>query len=91
MSNRAYYSIARSVTVLAYAGLMAIIFIDIWQTSIDGVAAKVVLWLLATAGLWLVFPGLLRQYRRSYQWLCFILLMYFIWYVQAWFAAVATA
>jgi len=91
MTNRAYYAIARNVTALAYVSLLSIIFIDIWHTSIDGIAAKIVLWLLATAGLWLVFPGLLRQHRRSYQWLCFILLMYFIWYVQAWFVASASA
>ena len=86
MPNKPYYMAARSLTSLAYVCLLAIIFYDIWQSDLQGTLPKLVLWVLTTSGLWLVFPGLLRQTRRSYQWLCFILLMYFIWYVQSAFS-----
>jgi uncharacterized membrane protein len=49
-------------------------------------AAALVLWLLVSSGLLLVAFGILFNRRRSYQWLCFILLLYFIHTVIALFA-----
>ncbi|RZV60160.1 MAG: DUF2069 domain-containing protein [Pseudomonadales bacterium] len=81
-----YYRIARGTTLLSYVALLATIGFGAWFYGPAGVAAKLALWLLAIAGLLLVLPGLVRGSKRSYQWLCFILLMYFIWYVQAVFS-----
>lgn len=81
------YHPARSITLVAYFALLSVIFYSAWVFGPEGAAAKVVLWLLAVLGLLLVLPGLIKDARRSYQWLCFILLMYFIWFVQAIFSS----
>lgn len=81
-----YYRLSRRLTLLGYFGLLASLAAGAWLYGPETVAARIVLWLLGSAGLLLVLPGLLRGSRRSYQWLCFILLMYFVWFAQAVFA-----
>ena len=38
--------------------------------------------LLQSLPLLILLPGLVRGYYRSYSWLCFMLLLYFIWAVE---------
>ncbi len=76
----------RGLTLASYAALLAALFYGSWTLGPGDVAARIVLWLLVSSGLLLVLPGLLLRWRRSFQWLCFILLLYFLFCVQAMFA-----
>ncbi|MGB5323871.1 MAG: DUF2069 domain-containing protein [Pseudomonadales bacterium] len=90
-TNTHYYGVARLLTLGSYTGLLCAIAYGAWIYGPDEAGARVVLGLLAASGLLIVLPGLLRGSKRSYQWLCFILLMYFTWYVQALFSGAPPA
>ena len=79
----------RGLTLSSLAALLLGLLYGCWTQGPDDVAARLVLWLLVSAGLLLVLPGLLLAWRRSFQWLCFILLLYFVFCVQAMFAGPA--
>ena len=76
----------RWLTLASYLALLLSLLYGSWTLGPDEAAARVVLWLLMSSGLLLVLPGLLLGWRRSFQWLCFILLLYFVFCVQALFA-----
>lgn len=86
-TDHAYYPLVRALTAACYLGLLLALGYGAWFYGPDTAASRLALWLFGAIGLLLVLPGLLRQSRRSYQWLCFILLMYFVWCVPALFAA----
>ncbi len=91
MLSKEYYPYARAITLGCYFGLIAVIFYGCWFFGPEGettkdVAAKIVLWLLVVSGLLLVIRGLLKGLKRSYIWLCYILLMYFVLCVQSLFS-----
>lgn len=77
------YPLARYTTLVSYLLLLALFFVWCLQFGPEGLAAQLVLWLLLCSGLLLVAPGLIKASRRSHQWLCFILLIYFIGAVQS--------
>ena len=79
------YQLARYTTLFTYLTLLALYLVWCWQYGPVEIAAKLVLWLIICSGLLLVAPGLLRAKRRSHQWLCFILLIYFVWAIQSLF------
>lgn len=89
MRSLSCYVVARRTTLLSYVGLLLVLLFGcLGITTLDenwikDLSAKVVLWLLFSSGLLLVAPGIIREKKRSHQWLCFILLIYFIWAVQA--------
>ena len=60
-----------------YLLLLAIITLDTWQAPAHFWTA----WSLQSLPLLLLLPGLLQKHYRSYSWLCFLLLLYFISYV----------
>ncbi len=74
------------LTISFYVLLIGSLFLGSWFYGPASIASRLVLWLLLTSGLLLVTYGLFKKSRRSYQWLCFILLLYFIGIVQALFA-----
>lgn len=78
--------IAIRLTQLSYMTLLLALWLGVYWYGPDGLAAKVVLWTLVSSGLLLVGIGVFRAKRRSFQWLCFILLIYFLWVVQALFS-----
>lgn len=84
------YSIARRLTLLCYFTLLATIFYGSWVNGPDDIAARVVLWLLMSSGLLLIIVGLLKGKKRSYLWLCYILLLYFVFCVQFLFSGDGT-
>ena len=47
------------------------------------------IWLLQSAPLLLLLPGLLKRYYRSFSWLCFLMLFYFVRAVEG--SAMSTA
>lgn len=63
--------IARRLNWACYIGLL-LLFV-VWNLLPGG---SVKWWILQTAPLLLVLPGLLKNHYRSYLWLCFILLLY---------------
>ncbi len=77
------YVPARYMALLSYIFLLALFGHWCWQFGPANPGARVVLWLFICSGLLLVAPGILRAKRRSHQWLCFILLIYFTWAVQS--------
>ena len=87
--NTARYNIARQLTLLSYFVLIGVLFYGCWFLGPETAAAKIVLWLFVVSGLLLVVNGLLRGQKRSYVWLCFILLMYFVLCVQFLFSGAA--
>jgi uncharacterized membrane protein len=84
------------LTFMGYITLLVVIALDSWVAS----EAFWGIWILQTIPLLLILPGLLTKYYRSYSWLCFLMLAYFISYVvqvysptrdlHDWFGLVAT-
>jgi len=89
--NSSYYAPARVAVLICYFGLLATMLFGLLNFGPPDLAPALGLWLLVSSGLFLVMPGLVKEAKRSYQWLCFIFLMYFIWYVQAIFATAVGA
>lgn len=81
------FNLVKQLTHIAYFILLAILFYGCWASGITEIAARIVLWLLLISGLLLVLPGLIKGTQRSYIWLCFILMLYFVGSVQAVFAS----
>ncbi len=69
--------ITRLFTLACYAGLLA----EFALLNIFRPQGSWSLWLVQTVPLLLVLPGILANRHRSYSWLCFVLLIYFIAYV----------
>lgn len=79
-------SIARQVCLISCAALMllyALKTLVLWPKAID---TRLIIFALQAMPLLLLLPGLLRRRWRSYVWLCFILLLYFMNAVLALFA-----
>ena len=72
---------ARRVAWLSYIVLLLQQFTDAWQRQ-----APWVVWLALLVPLLRFGPGMLRDRLRSYVWLCFVLLLYFMRLVVALFA-----
>lgn len=64
--------IAQRVNWICYGGML--LLFAIWNLFLP--SGSLPLWILQTAPLLLVLPGLLKGRNRSYLWLCFILLIY---------------
>lgn len=76
----------RWATLACYTGLLLNLFYGVAVYGPVEIAAQLVLWLFFASGLLLVLWGLFKGRKRSYIWLCFILLLYFIAAVQSLFA-----
>lgn len=72
-SNKLF--IARAVSWLLYGGL--IIAYSVWQLTRPG-GPSYFFWAVQLLPLLLVLPGIKANYPRSYIWLCFLLLLYFV-------------
>lgn len=67
--------VARTISWLLYGGL--IIAYSIWQLTRTG-GPSYFFWAVQLLPLLLVLPGIKANYPRSYIWLCFLLLLYFV-------------
>lgn len=85
------YQLVRAITLLCYFSLLGIMLFGCFFLGPEGIAAKLVLWLLISSGLLLIIKGLIAGKKRSYIWLCYILLMYFVFCVQFLFSGVGNA
>lgn len=65
---------SRRITWLSLAGLL-VLFTWLNLTESNG---SLVRWLVQCVPLLIFVPGLLRESHRSYSWLCFVVLLYFI-------------
>jgi len=72
---------ARILTWLAWVVLLSQQVIDAWSLQLPWV-----IWLFKVLPLLLFLPGMLRDNLRSYIWLCFICLGYFMALVERLFA-----
>lgn len=69
------YRLASRLTHIVYGALIACFCL--WQlTRPDG--PSVFFWLVQTLPLLIFLPGLLARHYRTYSWMCFVLLMYFV-------------
>jgi uncharacterized membrane protein len=72
---------AHLATWLGWAGLFLTQALDAWQMSVPWI-----IWLGTLLPLVIFIPGMLRNNLRSYIWLCFVSLLYFIVLVERLFA-----
>jgi uncharacterized membrane protein len=72
---------AHLATWLGWAGLFLTQVLDAWQMSVPWI-----IWLGTLLPLVIFLPGMLRNNLRSYIWLCFVSLLYFIGLVVRLFA-----
>jgi uncharacterized membrane protein len=79
--STALRAVAARLTWISYAALLAQQAADAWVH-----AAPWFIWLLKLAPLLLFLPGMRRDRLRSYIWLCFVCLGYFLQLVQRIFA-----
>lgn len=75
------HAVASRVTWLAFSALLLQQGIDAWLRG-----APWMVWLLKLLPLLVFLPGMLRDNLRSYIWLCFVCLVYFMVLVQRVFA-----
>ncbi|MEH6588866.1 MAG: DUF2069 domain-containing protein [Halioglobus sp.] len=61
--------------------LIVSLLLDAWFTQLPAVV-----WFIKVVPLMLFVPGMLRQNLRSYIWLCFVCLLYFLMLVERLFA-----
>lgn len=80
------YMILRRLSLLFYLLLITTLFLLAFYSGPEGLGAKLVLGVLFNSGLLLIAYSMFKGTKRSYIWLCFILLFYFIAFVQAAFA-----
>lgn len=67
--------VARTISWLLYA--LLIIAYSVWQLTRPG-GPVFFFWVVQLLPLFLVLPGIKANHPRSYIWLCFLLLLYFI-------------
>lgn len=67
-------SIARGLFLLCYVSLLLLF------TLLNGLTGEgnIKLWLVQCLPLLIFIPGLLQQGHRTYTWICFVILLYFI-------------
>ena len=78
---------------LALASLVALLLALLWQfATLPGVpvATRAVLWALVALPLLVFLPGMVRGQWKTYQWLCFVVLLYFMQLSTRLFAPQAT-
>lgn len=73
--------IARRVTWLSWFVLLLVQVVDAWLGQ-----APWIIWLAKIVPLLLFLPGMLKNNLRSYLWLCFVSLLYFLALVERLFA-----
>jgi len=72
---------AHTLTWLSWAVLLAVQIVDAWQTQVPWI-----IWLGKLIPLLMFLPGMLRNNLRTYIWLCFVCLLYFLVLVERLFA-----
>lgn len=68
-------AVSWQLTLLLYAALLLVLLLD---HAVLRTAFRWPVWLIQTAPLLLVLPGLLQRHYRSAIWLCFIILFHFL-------------
>lgn len=84
---------AHRAVIYSYSALLAIFALyGVWQLATGGNAvAIIVLWLIKTLPLAIFIPGLRVRKLRTYAWLSFVSLLYFVQSVQTAFTVDARA
>lgn len=72
---------ARSLTWASWALLLAVQTAEAWQAQLP-----LIFWLVMLLPLLIFLPGMLKNKLRSYIWLCFVCLIYFLVLVLRLFA-----
>lgn len=75
--GQAYYrklQWGRGIALLSYAGLLVLFSL----LNLVRESGSLKLWLVQVIPLLIFIPGLLRQAHRTYSWLCFVVLIYFV-------------
>lgn len=62
---------------LTLGSLVGLVLLFTWLNLTDE-QGSIIRWLIQTIPLLMFVPGLLRENHRSYSWLCFVVLIYFI-------------
>ena len=79
--------LARRVTLASYGVfLFSFAVTALMRPNMEPVA-RAVIWMLQTLPLLLFLPGLLRSWWKTYLWLCFMLLLYFLIIMDSLFSA----
>jgi len=75
---------ARQATLISYFGLFGLFTGKMIVNMFSGmpVAVAIFFWLFAALPLSIFIPGLRKNNLRSYAWLCFLILMYFMHAVE---------
>lgn len=73
LETKRWWSKTISLTLLA-----SLISLFAWWNLINQSPALITIWLFQSLPLLLLLPGILMNYYRSYSWLCFVLLFYFV-------------
>jgi uncharacterized membrane protein len=69
--------------IFCYSALLAVFtFYGIWQIPEGNITAIIVLWLIKSLPLLIFAPGLRARKLRTYAWLSFVVLLYFVQGVQ---------
>ncbi len=72
----------RAVVILYSALLLIFTLYGLWQIPGGNITAIVVLWLIKSLPLLIFAPGLRARKLRTYAWLSFVVLLYFVQAVQ---------
>ncbi|HMV71484.1 MAG TPA: DUF2069 domain-containing protein [Pseudomonadales bacterium] len=70
--------LARRVTLVGYVLLLVVLSLQVFGITTVEPATRGFLWVIWAGPLVVFLPGLLRGTWKSYIWLCFVLLVYFM-------------
>ncbi|WNO09664.1 DUF2069 domain-containing protein [Teredinibacter sp. KSP-S5-2] len=79
----------KRITLTLFGALISLFVL--WKTENPNItlSSAIMVFAAQTLPLWALLPGLIRNHYRSYSWLCFALLFYFIFAVERSFVSTA--
>ena len=74
---------SRRCVMIVYFSLLAVFTVySLWQLPGTNLPSAIFLWLLRSVPLLIFLPGLLKRHLRTFAWLSFVVLLYFVQSVQ---------
>ena len=72
----------RAVMITYFTLLIVFTVYSLWQLPASNLPSIIFLWLMRSVPLLIFLPGLLKRHLRTFAWLSFVVLLYFVQSVQ---------
>ncbi len=78
------------VTLALIALMLSFFAITKWFSENASLSSAIIIWFIQSIPFLLILPGIFKHYYRSYSWLCFLLLFYFVFAIERCFLSTAS-